>query len=114
MKISFDFDSTLGEDRIQRLAKVMIDNGNDVWITTSRMDEEHGGPNWNREVFAVAKKLEIPREKIRFTNGADKWLFLNGFDIHFDDDQIEIELMEENACNCVGVLIKDFDIYKHL
>ena len=111
MKISFDFNSTLAEDRIQRLAKKFIDDGHDIWITTSRLDAEHGEPNWNQDVFAVAEKLNIPVEKIRFTNGANKWLFLNEFDLHFDDDQVEIELMEENSCDCIGVLIKDHDIY---
>lgn len=110
LKISFDFDSTLAEPRIQRLAKKLIDDGHDVWITTTRHEKwETAGPNWNREVFAVAKKLNIPFEKIRFTNGKDKWPFLNGFDLHFDDDQVEIELMEENASECVGVLINDVD-----
>lgn len=28
------------------------------------------------------------------------------FDAHYDDDDIEIELIEEHCPNCVGVLIK--------
>lgn len=110
MKISFDFDSTLAETRIQRLCKKLIEDGHDIWITTSR-------PLWvginntvkveNRDLFKVAKDLGIIEEKIQFTQGVDKWKFLDGFDIHFDDDRIEVELIEENLPNCVGVLIFD-------
>jgi hypothetical protein len=107
MKISFDFDSTLAEERMQRLAKKLIQAGNEIWITTSRMDNQHGRPEWNTDLLAVANKLQIPYEHIQLTNGADKWTYLKGFDLHFDDDQIEIELIEENLTECVGVLIYD-------
>jgi len=107
MKISFDFDSTLAEDRMQRVAKKLIQAGHEIWITTSRMDNKHGRPEWNRDVRAVAKMLKIPDERIQMTNGADKWHYLKGFDMHFDDDQIEIELIDENLKECVGVLIFD-------
>jgi len=107
MKISFDFDSTLAEERMQRVAKKLIQAGHEIWITTSRMDNQHGRPERNRDIRAVAKILQIPNERIQMTNGADKWLYLKGFDMHFDDDQIEIELIEENLPECVGVLIFD-------
>ena len=42
MKISFDFDSTLSEAKIQKLAKKFINDGHEVWITTSRLSSEHG------------------------------------------------------------------------
>src|SRR6056297_667876 len=105
MKISFDFDGTLAEERMQRFAKKLIQEGHEIWITTSRMDSQHGMPEWNRDVRAVANMLQIPHERIQMTDRADKWLYLKGFDMHFDDDQIEIELIEENLVECVGVLI---------
>lgn len=105
MKISFDFDSTLAEDRQQRIAKKFIEEGHDIYITTSRF-ENIGIFHSNEIVFNVAEKLGIPKERVRFTNGGDKWELLQDFDLHFDDDQIEIELIEENT-KCIGVLILD-------
>ena len=107
MKISFDFDSTLGEVRLQKVAEKFINWGHEVFITTSRLDEMKGRPDWNWEVFSVAQRLGIPKENIRMTNGKDKWEFLAGFDIHFDDDLIEIELIEENMPSCAAILISD-------
>ena len=109
MKISFDFDSTLGEVRVQRLARKFIDEGHEVWIITSREKEETTDPKWNRDIFSVAKKLNIPKENIKFSGGVAKWKYLEGFDIHFDDSIVEIEAIEENLNNCVGVLILDYD-----
>ena len=112
MKISFDWDSTLSEERNQRLAEKFISNGHDVYITTSRHESLSRVINaqnlgWdNKIIFTISEKLGIPKENIRFTNGKDKWTLLEDFDIHFDDDQIEIELLEENT-KCVGVLIFD-------
>jgi len=107
MKISFDFDSTLAEDRIQRLCAKLQEDGHEIWITTTR---PHKLPNGviieNRDLFKVAKEFNIPTERIRFTGGTDKYHFLEGFDIHFDDDRIEIELIEEHVPSCVGVLIQ--------
>ena len=105
MKISFDFDSTLAEERMQKLAKKLMEEGHEIWITTSRMDSEHGRPEWNRDLYAVANSLGIPKERIQMTNGADKWHHLKGFDIHYDDDRVEVELIEENLEECICVLI---------
>ena len=114
MRVSFDFDSTLAEQRMKKLAAVFISNGHEVFITTSRMDEDwarvKGNPNWNKEVFVVAESLGIPKDRIRFTNGDDKYKLLEGFDIHFDDDFIDIELIEEHLPNCAAVLISDFQM----
>ena len=108
MKISFDFDSTLAEDRTQKLCRRLIEDGHDIYITTTR---PHKFPNGvileNRDLFFVADQLGIDKDKIRFTGGTDKYHFLEGFDIHFDDDQVEIELIEEHLENCIGVLILD-------
>ena len=47
----------------------------------------------------------LPKDKIKFTEGEDKWKSLYNFDIHFDDDNVEIELIKENQPDCCGVLI---------
>jgi hypothetical protein len=112
MKVSFDFDSTLSEDKNQKLAKKFIDAGHEVWITTSRLSSEHGrskGWPWiitqNETLFTIAEKVGIPTDRIKFTEGEDKWKSLYTFDIHFDDDKLEIELIKQNLDNCCGVLI---------
>jgi len=110
MKISFDWDSCLAEVRQQKIAKKFIDNGDDVWIVTSRMFDPPTHTGWdNKIVFRIAENLGIPREKVVFTNSQDKWITLEklGMEMHFDDDQVEIELIEENKIDCIGVLILD-------
>lgn len=107
MKVSFDWDSTLAEDRQQKIASKFIAEGHQVWIVTSRSENPPLWVDWsNKILFKTAEKLGIPKERIVFTGGVGKWEFLKDFDIHFDDDQIEIEEIEKNT-NCVGVLIFD-------
>lgn len=104
MKVSFDFDHTLAEKNIQKLANIFIEKGHDVYITTSRFMLS---PFYsNEKVYDVADLLNIPHNKIRFTNGEDKYVFLEDFDIHFDDDITEIELINDNT-NCVGILVDE-------
>jgi hypothetical protein len=112
MKISFDFDSTLSEEKNQKLAKKFIDAGHEVWITTSRLSSEHGkskGWPWiitqNELLFEIAEQVGIPTDRIKFTEGEDKWKSLYNFDVHFDDDELEIELINQNLDNCCGVLL---------
>jgi hypothetical protein len=110
MKISFDFDSTLSEQRTQNLAHKLMSYGVELWIISSRVNEDRWG--WNKELYRIAEKLHIPKGRIVLTGGDDKWKFCkeNNIDIHFDDDPIEIELIEENYLGCVGVIIFDPDI----
>lgn len=101
MKVSFDFDSTLDRPHIQEYAKELIERGIEVWIVTSRYDCEHHltayhtTPEYaqmaNRDLFEVADKLGIPRDRIEFTNFIDKWVFLKDKDFvwHLDDDWVE-------------------------
>ena len=55
--------------------------------------------------MAETKADQIPEDKIKFTEGDDKWKSLYTFDIHFDDDDIEIELINENLPDCCGILL---------
>ena len=112
MKVSFDFDSTLSEEKNQKLAKKFIDDGHEVWITTTRLSSDLGkskGWPWiitqNEALFKIAEEVGIPMDRIKFTEGEDKWKSLYTFDIHFDDDDVEIDLIQENLPNCCGVLI---------
>lgn len=106
MKISFDFDCTLGEDIIQKLADIIIKSSIycDVYIVTARCE----GVSHNRDLYSVAKKLGIPEGNIYFTEGAWKWKTIErlNIDIHYDDVPEECELIKVNT-NCLPLLLWD-------
>jgi hypothetical protein len=95
MKVSFDFDSTLDNQNIQNFAVKLMNEGFDVHIVTSRPTHWTMDEVWdNSDLFAVAEVLNIPREKIHFTDYKPKKLFFlqnPDFIFHLDDDHIEIE-----------------------
>ncbi len=102
MKVSFDFDKTLATKELQDIAKLFVQKGHDVYVTTSRYKIS---PFYNNSiVYDTATSVGIPLSKVRFTNGKDKYIFLKDFDIHFDDDETEIELINDYT-TCVGILI---------
>ena len=106
MKISFDFDQTLSQPRIQKVAKKFIDAGNEVWITTARPNDiAFPVPIWNRDLIKVANKLGIPFKRVQYTAGQDKYLFLDGFDLHFDNDKPTIELIDKHLPSCSTILV---------
>jgi len=104
MIVSFDFDSTLSETPMQKLAAKYIKLGADVRITTSRADYMEGLQFSNHDLFEVAESLGIDREKVKFTNFDDKYKFVKDFDMHFDDDEQEINLINEFPGKCIGFL----------
>ena len=108
-KVSFDFDCTLSETYVQEYAQELIDRGFEVWIVTSRFGDDTKYKNYfktytnvdltNNDLWEVAEKLKIPKERVHFTDMEDKWKFLKdkGFIWHLDDDFIEIKLILNNA-----------------
>lgn len=106
MKISFDFDGTLEHLPMQLLAKKYIEAGIEVFITTTRRDKIKDMKIENKEVFDIAKKVGIPVKNINFTNFEDKYKFVREYDIHYDDDELEIELINEFPSTTVGLLYK--------
>lgn len=118
MKISFDFDGTLGEPYLQNLAKLLICNCADIFIITSRCDDtvftEDGGfigyLGNNTDLRDVAKKLNIPSSNIYFTDGDFKWKKIKELeiDLHFDDQFDEIEMIRRNGGK--GILV-DMNVY---
>lgn len=100
-KISFDFDSTLSETWVQKLAEILIPV-TEVWIVTSRSP----GTSRNSDLYKIANRLGIPEERIVFTDGSYKWSTLNRLEmeIHFDD--MEDEILEiNNRSGCKGILV---------
>jgi len=41
MKVSFDFDGTLEQKEVQEYAKQLLEEGIEVWVVTTRWDENH-------------------------------------------------------------------------
>jgi hypothetical protein len=108
-KVSFDFDSTLDRTEIQRFARELIATGHEVYIITSRKDDEHAAsPGWNDDVYLVAEELRIPKDHIVFTNMVDKFEFMLMRDdlidikFHLDDDPEELCLINKHT-ETVGV-----------
>lgn len=105
LKISFDFDNTLSELPMQNLAKKYIKLGADVFVTTSRPDNIQGIKVKNDDLFKVTDHLGIDRKNITFTGYQDKFLYVLNYDIHFDDDEGEIFLINEYPTGiCTGFL----------
>jgi hypothetical protein len=88
------------------MAKKFITLGAEVHITRSSYKAKDGGKLAydNREVFAMASRLKIPKENITFTAYEDKYSFVKDFDFHFDDDDYEINLINEHPSKCIGCL----------
>ena len=99
MKVSFDFDSTLSRSKVQKIASAHIVRGDDVIITTTRIEEYN-----NDDLYDVASLVGISRDKIFFTNAKDKYTFVADCDIHYDDDNYEVMLINKKT-KCLGILV---------
>jgi len=93
-KISFDYDGTLSTTKGKELAAEKIATGHDVWIITARQREDN-----NNAVYRTAELLGIPRSRIKFTNGKDKWRFMQRYDIdiHYDNNQDQVDKINANT-----------------
>lgn len=94
-KISLDFDGVLSEEEGIFYAKNLLSLGHELWVVTSRY-----GPiesSYNDKLKRVCNNLDIPSERVVFTNGESKYAFFeknNDFFIHIDDDFVDIELIK--------------------
>lgn len=108
MKVSFDFDNTLSRTEVQDYCKELIERGIDVWVCTSRYndDNKHKYPlnPSNNDMYMITDCLDIPREKIIFTNRCMKVNHLEGFLWHLDDDRLENDnLNVSRETDCIGI-----------
>ncbi len=115
-KVSFDFDGTLSNTKVQQYAKQLIEDDYEVWIVTNRYDDhtlevfkqlkfEKLDIN-NNDLYKVAKKLSIPTNHIHFCNKEGKASYLKDklFIWHLDDDKDEIsELRKETTIPTINV-----------
>lgn len=105
MKISFDFDGCLGDNKfVQMMCKMFISSGHDVYILTSRDNRA-----MNSDLWKFADEYNIDRKKVFMTNGALKVdLFIkNEFDLHFDNSYDEVIAINNRFQETKNPLIKN-------
>ena len=117
-KVSFDYDETLALPNIESYCKELIDRGNiEVWVVTSRVSDETidktfqpwKKPNWNKDLWETCERLNIPKERVVFTEHVDKIEYLRGKDFifHLDDDEYELLTISEDDDKCVPVNVNN-------
>lgn len=125
VKVSFDFDSTLSTEEVQEYAKELISRGIDVWVVTTRWDENHKHKyfhkgskqieNAHKELWEIVDRLGIPRWKVRFTNMEWKHKYLTGagFLWHLDDNREEItEAVDSRAADMPYMILVEEENWK--
>lgn len=90
--ISFDYDETLSTDKGKELAKGFIAKGVEVIIITARNSNDD-----NSDIESTAKQLGI--NKIVYTNGRDKWSFIQKFKVstHYDNNKEQVDKINEKT-----------------
>jgi len=117
MKVSFDFDGTLSEKPVQDFARELMAQGHDIWVTTTRWDENHkhkyGLNPTIDDLWEVIDDLGIPRWKVRFTCMQWKHTYLKGTEFvwHLDDNYEEKTFASVNECN-VPIIMVDHNMWK--
>ena len=94
MKISFDVDGVLDTEQGMALARRKITEGHRVYIITARNEETMSAP-----VYKIARELDIPRLRVYFTNGEDKWKTIQrlGIELHYDNNVEQLTKIKENT-----------------
>jgi 3-deoxy-D-manno-octulosonate 8-phosphate phosphatase KdsC-like HAD superfamily phosphatase len=94
MKISFDVDGVLTTPQGMALARRKIAEGDRVYIITARNES-----TMSTRVYEIAKELGIPRLRVYFTNGEDKWKTIQrlGIDVHYDNNPEQVNKINDNT-----------------
>lgn len=95
MKISFDFDGCLGDNKyIQMLALSMVKHGMDVYVLTARFNDKN---NQNRDLWSLVETLGIKEENCLFAGETQKQLLMkeHNIDLHFDDNELEVSSINQ-------------------
>jgi hypothetical protein len=88
MRVSFDFDGCLGDNKfVQLICKMFISAGHEIFIITSRDPQIN-----NQDVFKMARIFGIKSENVILTNGTLKVhaFMQNQIDLHFDNSYDEV------------------------
>lgn len=92
MRISFDYDNTLTEYKIQLLAKERLDKGDDVYIISARSRPT--------PIFKIADSIGIKRSNIYAVgSNLDKIKKVDelNIDLHFDDNPRVVKLLGDKG-----------------
>ncbi len=119
-KVSFDYDETLSEEKVEYFARELVDFGYDVYIITARPSDEqwlksfNGAlvtSNFNDDIWETCERINIPKEKVIFTAYSDKIDFIKdkGFIFHLDDSELELKLISDSDDSCVPINVKNKD-----
>lgn len=113
IRVSFDFDYTLGEhEAVQEYAEELVRRGVEVWITTRRPDDAHARLyDWNVDLNAVADRIGISRGHINHLNLSWKHekFAKEEFLWHLDDDDEEVQSINLlTNTKCFWVYDKDW------
>ena len=123
-KVSFDYDGTLALPNIESYCKDLIDRGNiEVWVVTSRVSDKTidktfqpwKKPNWNKDLWETCERLNIPKERVIFTEHVDKIEYLRGKDFifHLDDDIYELMEILESEDKCIPINVGHYNWREH-
>lgn len=88
--VSFDFDGTLSLPSVQEFASKLIKDGFSVIVTTTRHSKY-----LNQDLIKVVDKLGI--NKIVYTDGDKKFLYMDGVDMHLDNEDHELRDINKNT-----------------
>lgn len=105
MVIAFDFDHTITDIRLQRLAKKMIRERNEVWIVTMRKEND-----FNKKIVKpVLDKIGLPEMRVIYCDEKPKRDFLAGINADVYVDNISTEFSQIiNHTNTVPLLFSGY------
>jgi hypothetical protein len=107
LKVSFDFDGTLSNNQsLQMLAKFLVLGGHDVWILTSRFKEPI---ERNKDLYDIMHLLQISKTNVVFNSDKLAAFKEYKFELHFDDDHIDVDLINEAFPDNKPALLVGFD-----
>lgn len=111
MKVSFDFDGTLSEKHVQAYAQRLVNQGIEVWVVTTRYDENHKHRYPLNatldDLWEVVDRIGIPRWRVRFTCMEWKYTYLKNthFTWHLDDNPEEFYQARANNCEITMIQV---------
>lgn len=95
MTVCFDFDGTISEEGLQRLAIKMKREKNEIYVVTMRRDNE-----FNRGILKpVLNKIGLTEFNVIFCNDKPKWELLKGInaDIYIDNVSNEFDVLKSHT-----------------
>lgn len=104
--IALDWDGVCSTDSIQRLARKLSREHNEIWIITMRRESDYN----LKEMMPALAKIGLSAGSIIFCNNKPKWELLKAFnvDIYIDNITDEFGIINEQT-NTVPLLYKNIN-----